>query len=88
MRWFALLALSLSSCGSNETQDVKGASPRPSPAITAGGAPRATKAMTLPIPEEAAQLQRLVSMGYKIHEDHLDPPGVATCPKMSDNPVM
>ena len=27
-------------------------------------------------------------MGYTVHEDHLHAPGVTSCPKMSENPVM
>lgn len=41
----------------------------------------------IPIPKDKAQLQRLLAMGYKIHEDHLHAPGVTSCPKMSENPV-
>ena len=47
----------------------------------------AKRALMIPIPKDHAQLQRLLAMGYTIHEDHLHAPGVTSCPKMSENPV-
>lgn len=43
--------------------------------------------LMIPIPKDRAQLQRLLAMGYTVHEDHLHAPGVTSCPKMSENPV-
>jgi hypothetical protein len=40
----------------------------------------AAKAGVIPIPRDKAQLGRLLAMGYKIHEDHLHPPGMKECP--------
>lgn len=34
----------------------------------------------MPIPKDKAQLIRLLSMGYTIHEQHMHPPGVKSCP--------
>ncbi|WP_155265414.1 hypothetical protein [Sphingomonas segetis] len=45
-------------------------------------------ALMIPIPKDPAQLERLLAMGYSVHEDHLHAPGVTSCPKMSENPVM
>ena len=88
MKRLAIALLTLSSCGSSEeptrTDDV-GA---PAVGVAVPGTPPAPMAVVLPIPEDKAQLERLVQMGYKVHDDHLDPPGVASCPKMADNPVM
>ena len=34
----------------------------------------------IPIPKDKAQLARLVALGYTIHENHMHPPGVKSCP--------
>jgi hypothetical protein len=34
----------------------------------------------IPIPKDKAQLARLLAMGYTIHQDHMHPPGVKSCP--------
>lgn len=34
----------------------------------------------IPIPKDKAQLARLISIGYTVHENHLHPPGVNSCP--------
>jgi hypothetical protein len=34
----------------------------------------------IPIPKDKAQLDRLLAMGYTIHENHMHPPGVKECP--------
>jgi hypothetical protein len=62
---------------------------RASPIIAAAtpAAGQSKAALWIPIPKDKAQLQRLLAMGYKIHEDHLHAPGVTSCPKMSENPV-
>lgn len=88
MKRFAIVLLALSSCGSSDDPRATEQFAVPAPGATLPPPPRATKAMTLKIPDDTAQLERLVAMGYIVHEDHLDPPGVASCPKMAENPVM
>jgi hypothetical protein len=39
-----------------------------------------TEMKLIPIPKDKAQLARLVSMGYTVHENHMHPPGVKSCP--------
>lgn len=34
----------------------------------------------IPIPKDKAQLARLIAMGYTVHQDHMHPPGVKSCP--------
>ena len=46
------------------------------------------QAQLVSVPKDPAQLKRLESLGYTVHEDHLHAPGVTTCPKMGDDPVM
>ncbi|MEO5971978.1 MAG: hypothetical protein ABIP91_01240 [Sphingomicrobium sp.] len=40
------------------------------------------------VPTDPVALRKLQAMGYTVHDDHLHAPGVAACPKMSDDPVM
>lgn len=64
--------------------------PHHEPVAIAAAMPSSGQSKTplwIPIPKDKAQLQRLLAMGYKIHEDHLHAPGVTSCPKMSENPV-
>jgi len=32
------------------------------------------------VPKDKAQLDRLLAMGYTVHNDHMHPPGVKECP--------
>ena len=32
------------------------------------------------VPKDKAQLDRLLAMGYTVHNDHMHPPGVKACP--------
>jgi tRNA G26 N,N-dimethylase Trm1 len=42
---------------------------------------RATAKMTMmEIPADKRQLERLLAMGYSVHENHMHPPGVKNCP--------
>lgn len=52
-----------------------------------GAAPMATNAALIDVPKDQAQLKRLVSLGYTVHDEHMHKPGVAACPKMSDDPI-
>ena len=49
------------------------------PAASNPMAPEAKPAM-LEVPDDKAQLQRLLAMGYTVHEEHLHPPGTKECP--------
>jgi hypothetical protein len=35
---------------------------------------------SIPVPKDKAQLDRMLAMGYTVHEDHMHPPGVKECP--------
>jgi hypothetical protein len=39
-----------------------------------------TKATLLEVPEDKQQLDRLLAMGYTVHDEHLHPPGTKECP--------
>jgi hypothetical protein len=38
------------------------------------------KPAMLVVPKDKSQLQRMLAMGYTVHEDHMHPPGVKECP--------
>ena len=89
MRLF-LAALLLVACSQNQQPQERHANPLSKPVAVAAALPTAGQSRTplwIAIPKDKAQLQRLLAMGYKIHEDHLHAPGVTSCPKMSENPV-
>ena len=83
----ALLVLGAAACGQQpESKEVAAA---PAPAATPMAQPTAAqKSMLVPIPDDKAQLLRLETMGYTVHDDHLHLPGVKACPMdMSGGPV-
>ncbi len=82
-----LLALTLLGCGKDaapptqpqQSQTRSSASvPAPQRSQPAGKM-AATKAM-LEVPEDKGELQRLIALGYTVHDNHLHPPGVKECP--------
>lgn len=91
---FCSVALLFSACSHHSQPQGK---PAPTNAMAAGQPtssqfrlPTGGQSKTplwIPMPKDKAQLQRLLAMGYTIHEDHLHAPGVTSCPKMSENPV-
>lgn len=85
MRLLILAVLLLAAC--SEQKDETAAAPKAPAELPATDA-QSKAALMLPLPADKAQLERLVSMGYTAHDDHLHAPGVTACPKMSDNPVM
>jgi hypothetical protein len=42
--------------------------------------PTAAQAAMIPVPTDKAQLERMLAMGYTVHEDHMHAPGVKECP--------
>ena len=43
-------------------------------------APSSKVSAVVPLPEDQAQLDRMILAGYTPHADHLHPPGVNECP--------
>jgi hypothetical protein len=87
MRITLLALLALAACSEQSEPDA--AAPEPGaqiPAAASATAPQTSALMAMP--EDAEELQRLQAMGYTVHEDHLHAPGVTSCPKMGDDPVM
>jgi hypothetical protein len=50
------------------------------PQSSVAGAPATMKPAMLEVPKDKSQLQRMLAMGYTVHEDHMHPPGVKECP--------
>ena len=82
MKRFALvLALSLGACGKGAAPPVqapKASAPATSAIPTMASKPMAMERM-IPVPTDKAQLKRMLTMGYTVHEDHMHPPGVQEC---------
>jgi len=87
MRLVIAVLLLLAACGEEKKNQAPVAGPVTPAALPASAALQPKAALWIPIPKDKAQLQRLLAMGYKIHQDHLHAPGVNGCPKMSEDPV-
>lgn len=79
-----VLLLGLASCRQNSDQTAAQPSAQPT-ASTTSSKPMASKPVTaqaamIPVPTDKAQLERMLAMGYTVHEDHLHAPGVKECP--------
>ncbi len=83
MRWFAILLL-MSVCACDKKADAPA---RQQTKVAAGNGaatpmvaaqPAAMEKM-IPVPKDKAQLNRMLAMGYTVHEDHMHPPGVKEC---------
>jgi hypothetical protein len=89
-----LLLLALGACsqqpGEQERQAAAPAAPvqAPAPAPAASPAAPAVQAAMISVPSDPAKLKKLEAMGYTAHMDHLHAPGVTTCPKTGEDPVM
>lgn len=88
MKWLAIvLVLGAAGCAKHSHQQNAQTAPAtsvPPPNTRAMQSSMPVKAgaemQLIPIPKDKTQLARLVSMGYTIHENHMHPPGVKSCP--------
>ena len=86
MRWFAIFLLfGVAACGKQADPPVQQHSAKAAPvakaaskSMAAGKQGMAMSAM-IPIPRDKAQLDRMLAMGYTVHQDHMHPPGVKEC---------
>ena len=78
-----IVLLALGACSqepaANRAENAPAAAPMAAPV---------EQAALISVPKDPAQLKKLEGMGYTVHEDHLHAPGVSTCPKMGDDPIM
>ena len=79
-----LVAGALCACSRESDRQQPPAEPLASaaeaPQSTVAGNAAEMKPAMLEVPADKQQLQRLVAMGYSVHEDHLHPPGTKECP--------
>jgi len=76
-----VLAFSLTACGKDAAppvQSPKASAPATSAMPTMASKPKTMERM-IPVPTDKAQLKRMLTMGYTVHEDHMHPPGVKEC---------
>jgi PBP1b-binding outer membrane lipoprotein LpoB len=72
-----------------ETSAAPPAPVRPPATVPQAGQPQPNQSSALmAIPEDPQAVAKLEAMGYTIHMDHLHAPGVTTCPKMGNDPVV
>lgn len=76
-----LVVLGLAACGKEADQEAQQPPTQPA-AVTpvTGGKPAMAQAAMIPVPTDKAQLGRMLTMGYTVHEEHLHSPGVNECP--------
>jgi hypothetical protein len=86
-RLAVLFLLGIAACGKQADRESRQPPARSAavavpmaPQSAVAGKPAPTKAAMIGVPEDKAQLKRLLAMGYTVHEDHLHPPGVKECP--------
>jgi len=78
-----IIFLALASCGQAGEQRSAQRSPQPpppAPAASMTSTPNVAQAAMIPVPTDKAQLERMLAMGYTVHEDHMHAPGVKECP--------
>jgi hypothetical protein len=86
MRRFAiLLLLGIATCGKQaDRQAQRSAKPAVMTSTTAAQSTMPGKTLAamhfIAVPKDKAQLNRLLAMGYTVHNDHMHPPGVKECP--------
>jgi hypothetical protein len=81
-----VLLVGLAACDRQHGGHAARTSTEPVP-LARVGAPQSTmpgkaagEMKLIPIPKDRAQLARLVALGYTVHQNHLHPPGVKSCP--------
>ena len=80
-----LLVLGLWACGKDadppqQQSPTQTAAPASVPRATMPGKPAATQMAMMEVPDDKQQLERMLAMGYTVHENHLHSPGVKECP--------
>lgn len=73
-----LLAPLAAACG--QDSEERSAMPQPAQANAAAAEQASKLPAVVPLPEDQAQLDRMILAGYTPHADHLHAPGVEQCP--------
>lgn len=74
-----LLLPCLFACGKGVSPPERGQAAQSSAPVAAIAAKPAAMDRMIPVPKEEAQLNRMLAMGYTVHDDHMHPPGVKEC---------
>lgn len=93
MRVVVIMPLVLGAACSQEPNPAQSRAASAAPPLIAvsaqpGAQPVEGQSAMRSVPTDPVALRKLQAMGYTVHDDHLHAPGVAACPKMSDDPVM
>jgi hypothetical protein len=84
-----LALLLLTGCAQEREPEAAESKTNVTPPAAAPAQPQPGQSSALmAIPEDPQAVAKLEAMGYTIHEDHLHAPGVTTCPKMGNDPVV
>lgn len=78
-RFAILLIFGLCACGRQADQKTQPPAKPVAVATAVAAQPMTTMSAKISIPKDKAQLNRLLAMGYTVHEDHMHPPGVKEC---------
>ena len=86
MKWSAVfLLVGLGGCGEQtdpvaNQQTAKPIAPTSMAATQSMVGAKQAAMHTIAVPKDKAQLDRMLAMGYTVHDDHMHPPGVKECP--------
>ncbi len=79
-RMLPLIALAAGACDREAPDRAAVPAPAAPDAALSIQAPASQAAKVVPLPQDQAQLDRMILAGYTPHADHLHPPGVNECP--------
>ena len=79
-RVLALIALAASGCDRQPEQSAAPQRPAAPLDISVEQAPSSKPPATIPMPEDKAEVDRMIVAGYTPHGKHLHAPGVKECP--------
>jgi hypothetical protein len=83
-RRLLLIALGICACN-REPQESAAAPTQAVPEVVATPVAQSKAPLVVPLPEDQAELDRMILAGYTPHGNHLHPPGVKKCPLVQGN---
>lgn len=84
------MLLALAGCSAERQAEEQSAAPAAAVEIPVAAPVVPASTPLMDVPKDPEVVKRLEAMGYTVHaeEGHLHPPGVTSCPKMDEGPVM
>ena len=79
-RLVLLIALAASACDREPKDNMAASAPAAADAVLPAETRRSQPPKVLPMPQDQAELDRMILAGYTPHNGHLHPPGVKSCP--------